>query len=101
MLGIVKHAAERRLEARSDQLSEPAIAGLANIMAVQVGELHEVEARGRLSDGVEVEPFDRLFSRDDLGIAMTPAEPQQIIPQGLRQVAHVPIGLDAKGTVAL
>ena len=64
---------------RRDQLGQPRVVGLADVMAVEVLELLEVEARRRLADMVEVEPLDRLLAADDLVVAMAPAEPQQII----------------------
>ena len=71
-------------------------------MAVEVLELLEVEARRRLADVVEVEPFDRLLAADDLVVAMAPAEPQQIVATRLGQDAQlVAIGVDAERAVAL
>src|SRR3546814_18634909 len=71
------------------------------VVAVEVLQLHEVEARRRLADRVEVEPFDGLLGGDDLVVAMAPAEAQQIVAQRLRQVAQVAVGVDAEGAVAL
>ena len=51
---------------------------------------------------VEVEPFDRFGQRDDLVVAMTPAQPQQIIAQRLGQYPHlVAIGIDPERAVTL
>ena len=84
-------------EPRRDQRGEPRVVGLADVMAVEVLELLEVEARRRLADMVEVEPFDRLFAADDLVVAMAPAEAQQIIEQRFGQDAQlVAIGIDAR-----
>ena len=70
-------------------------------MPVQILELGEVEARGRPPDAVEIEPADHVFHRHDLVVAMAPAEPHEIIAQGLGQIAHGPIGLDPERAVAL
>ena len=51
---------------------------------------------------VEVEPCDGLVAADDLVVAMAPAEPQQIVEQGLGQHAQlVAIGIDAERAVPL
>src|SRR3546814_16467608 len=75
-------------DARRDEVDQPRIVGLADVMPVDRGELRHVEARGRSADAAQVEPFDRLFGRDDLVVAMTPAEATQVVAHGLRQEAH-------------
>ena len=85
----------------SDQRQQLGVGHLAQIVRVEVGELHQVEARGRAADARQVEPFDRLLGRDDLVIAMAPAQPQQVVAQRRRQEAHVAIGIDAQRAVAL
>ena len=98
------HGADQQLLLRvrapsfgATSVGEPRVVGLADIMAVEVLELLEVEARRRFADMVEVEPFDRLLAADDLVVAMAPAEPQQIIEQRLGQDAQlVAIGVDAR-----
>ena len=57
----------------------PVIGALANVLAVEVLQLGEIEARRRPADRVQIEPFDRLRGRDDFGIAAGPAQPQQIV----------------------
>src|SRR4051812_4084659 len=69
-------------------------------MAVEAFELLQVEARGRAADMVEVEPFDGVVAGDDLLVAMAPAEPEQIVEQGLGEDAErVAIGVDSERAV--
>ena len=85
-----------------DQAGEPRVVGLADVMAVEILELLHVEPRRRLADMVEVEPGDRLFLRDDLAVAVAPAESQEIIEQGLGEDAElVAIGIDAQRAMPL
>ncbi len=50
----------------------------------------------------EIEPFHRVLAADDLVVAMAPAEPEQIVEQGLGQDAElVAIGVDAERAMAL
>ena len=72
-------------EPRSDQIGKPLVICLPDVMAIQILELLEVEARRRLSDMIEVEPFDCLLSTDDLVVAVAPAKPQQVIADRFRQ----------------
>src|SRR5690348_7802733 len=57
---------------RRDQLDQARIVRLPDVMAVEVLELLEIEARGRLADLRQVEPLDRLATADDLVVAMAP-----------------------------
>ena len=51
---------------------------------------------------VEVEPFDGLFAADDLVVAMTPAEPEEVIADRFGQIAElVAVGIDPERAVAL
>ena len=87
---------------RRDEIGERRVVRLADVMAVEVLELLEVEARRRLADMGEVEPFDRLFAADDLVVAMAPAEAKQIIGDRLGKEAElVAIGIDAQRAMAL
>ena len=94
-------AAELEFDARQHQRQQLGIGRLAQIVRVEVGELHRVEARRRAADARQVEPLDRLLGRDDLVVAMAPAQPQQVVAQRLGQEAHVAIGIDAERAVAL
>src|SRR3546814_20994754 len=78
------------------------VIGFAQIMAVEIFELFEVEARRRAADMSEVEPFGRLRAADDFVVAMPPAEAEAIIVHRLGQIAHlVAIGVDAERAVKL
>ncbi len=70
-------------------------------MSVQAVELLHVEAGRRAADSLEIEPLDGGPGRDDLVVPMAPAQSQKVVAHGLGQVAHVPIGLDRKRSVAL
>ena len=50
----------------------------------------------------QVEPFDRLLAADDLVVAVTPAEAQQVIGNRFREQAEfVAIGIHAQSPVPL
>src|SRR5579864_4188227 len=71
-------------------------------MAVEILELLEVEARGRLADLGKVEPLDCLVATDDLVVAVTPAKAQQIVVDGFgKHAKFVTIGVHAERAVAL
>ena len=89
------------LEARRDQRDELGIVDLAQIVGVQAGQPGHVEAGGAAADRVQVEPLDRLRGRDDLVVAMAPAQAQQVIAHRLRQKAHFPVRLDRERAVPL
>ena len=84
-----------------ERLHELLVIRVAHIVAVQILELDEIEARRRPADAIEIEPVDHLVGREDLIIAMAPAEPGQIVAHRFRQIAHGAIGLDAKSTMTL
>ena len=58
-------------------------------MTVEVFQLLQVEPRRRLADPGEIEPAYRILPRDDLVVAVTPAEPEQVIVQRFGQDSHV------------
>ena len=87
------------LEPLGDERDQPVIVGSANIVAVEAVELGEVEAGRGAADGVDVEPLDRLLGREDLVVAVAPAEAQQIVAQRLGQIAQLAIGIDAERAV--
>src|SRR5438874_9771590 len=70
-------------------------------MAIQIVELGEVEARGGSANGIDVEPLDCLFGRDDLVVAMAPAEAEKIVSKSLGQVAELAIRVDAECAMPL
>ena len=70
-------------------------------MAVEALELGEIEPRRRAADLRQIERLDHLLGRENLLVAMAPAEPDQIVAQRRRQVAQSAIGIDAECAVAL
>src|SRR5258708_7394588 len=70
-------------------------------MAIQIVELREIEARGGSANGIDVEPLYRLFGRDDLVVAMAPAEAEKIVSKSLGQVAQFAIRVDAERAMPL
>src|SRR6516162_2260558 len=80
---------------------ELVLAGLADVVGIDVGELGKIKPGGRLVDVIDVKPGDGLLGREYLGIAVAPAEPNQVVAQTRRQKAHGSVGLDAECTVAL
>ena len=82
---------------RCDQIR---IGGRAHRMAVHMFELGEVKTGGGPTNGAEIEEIDHFFHREKFLIAMAPAQPHQIIAQGLGQIAHGLIGFYTQSTVA-
>ena len=72
-LGLGKQPAAGPFEPLGDERDQAVIGGSTDIVPVQAVELGEIEAGGRASYGVDVEPFDRLIGRDDFIVAMAPA----------------------------
>ncbi|MCY1225924.1 hypothetical protein D9M72_381360 [compost metagenome] len=70
-------------------------------MVIQPGQLFRVVLRRRLAQVLEVEPLDELLAREDLGIAMGPAQARQVIQHGFGQVAFVAVAGHGHGAVAL
>ncbi len=77
------------------------VGAVANVVAVEILELGEIEARGRAADLRQVERGDHLLGGKNLLVAMTPAEPHEIVAHGSRQVAHGAVGVDAERAMAL
>ncbi len=69
-------------------------------MLVQPEELFGVEDRRRFPDVIKGEIADELVHREYLLVAVRPAEPHQVVDEGLRQVAHLLVGQYGCGTVA-
>src|SRR5690606_33870625 len=65
----VERAADQLFDARGDETGEARVVGFAQIMAVEILELLEIETRRRAADMVEVEPLDRLATADDFVVA--------------------------------
>ena len=70
-------------------------------MRVQMRQLGVIHPAGRTAHRIDVEQLDRLITVDDLGIAMAPAETQQIVAQSFRQEALLAEFQHADSTVAL
>ncbi len=73
----------------------------AHEMAVHILELDEIEARRRTADRRKIKSLDHLLSREEFLVAVAPTEPQEIVAQGVRQIAHRAIGVDAERAMAL
>src|SRR5215212_8791410 len=58
---------------------EPLVRGLAQIVAVEVFELGEVEARRRASNAAQVERCDHLIGGEDFLVAVAPAEADEVV----------------------
>src|SRR3546814_11158932 len=61
----IECAPDEPFDARGDEIGKARVIGFAQIMAVEIFELFEVEARRRAADMSEVEPFGRLRAADD------------------------------------
>jgi hypothetical protein len=70
-------------------------------MTVQILELDEIEPCRRASDRIETEPLDHLLGRHDLVVAVAPAEPDEIVAERRRQIAHGAIGIDPERAMTL
>jgi len=77
------------------------IVGVADVVAVEVFELGEIEAGGGAADAGEVERGDHLLGRKDLLVAMAPAEPDQIVAECRGQITQGAVGIDAERAMAL
>ncbi len=68
-------------------LRQAVVVGLAQVDAVEVGQLGVVHAARGAADAVQIEQANRFLAADDLRVAVAPAESQQVVAQCLRQVA--------------
>src|SRR5882757_6780450 len=75
-------------------------AALADVMAIEVLQLCEIETCRRAPDLRQIECCNHFVRGKNLLVAMSPAKPDQIITHRLRQVAHGPIGIDPKRPMA-
>ena len=76
-----KALAEPVTQLLNDQPEEIREVGAADIDAVEISRLAEVKAGRRAPHRIEIEPFDRLLTRNDLLVTVAPAEPQQIVAE--------------------
>ena len=72
-----------------------------HVLLVEPQQLVEVERRGRLVHVVDVEQPRHLLAREDLLVAMRPAEAHEVVEQRLGQVALVAVLQHAHRAVAL
>ena len=77
------------LELLGEQRSEPFRVRLPDVVLVQPAELVVVERGGGPVHVGDVEPRDHLRAREDLLVAVRPAEPHELVEQRLRQVPVV------------
>src|SRR5262249_50691012 len=99
---LAQTAPDAGLDPRPHKLGEPRVVSLAYVMRVEVFQLLQIEAGWGAPHVIEVEPLGRLFPRNDLVVAVTPAQPKQIVEHRLRQHAElVAVGIDAGGAVPL
>ena len=71
------------------------------MLLVDPGELVGIDRGGRLVDVGDVEQRRHLLEREDLLVAVRPAEPRQVVEQRLGQVALLPVVQHRNGAVAL
>ena len=71
-----------------DEVDEPVVVALLDVVHVEVVELVKVEAGGRLGAPIQAEPLDGLLSGEDLIVAMCPREPGQVVTHRLGEVPH-------------
>ena len=75
--------------------------GLLDIVGVQPFQLLQVKDRGRVAQVVRAEQADEFLAGEDLLVAAAPAQPRQIVHQGLGQVAQLPVLHHRERAVAL
>src|SRR6201996_8397056 len=84
-----------------EHLYKGLIVGTADIVRVEISQLGEIEAGGGPADAGKVEGGNHFLRRENLLIAVAPSEPDQIIAQRRRQIAHGAVGVDAECAVTL
>ena len=100
-LGCDLRPARQIGQGADERVVELRVARRAHVMAVDVLELGVVEARRRSADGRQIERGDELLGGEELLVAVTPAEPREIVAQRRRQIAHGAVGVDAERAMAL
>ena len=71
---------------RLGKLRHAYVVGFLQILLIEPRELFRIEARRRLADVLEIEPFDQLLARELLFVAVRPAEPREVIHERFGQV---------------
>ena len=72
----------------------------SDVLAAEVFQLFRIKPRRAFADAVEVEPFPRLIVREELIIAVAPAQTGQIVAHTSGRVAHLLVFFCAKRAVA-
>src|SRR6202451_4903680 len=82
--------------------AEQSLVGRAsNVMPVEVFELGEIETGRRAADLRQIKCGDHFFNRKYFLIAVTPAEPHQVVAQRRRQIAQGAVGINAESAMPL
>src|SRR5207253_1388939 len=89
------------LDTRSDEAGEIGVRALPEILVVKPAQFLGIELRGRTAYMGEIEPLKELLHRKHFLVAVRPAEPRQIIRQGLGQITVLLVLHDAHRAVAL
>ena len=76
---------------RLDELREARIGCRLEVLLVDPGELLGIELRRRARHVGEVEPLDELLAREDLLVAVRPAQAREVVEQRFGQVALVAV----------
>ena len=72
-----------------------------DVLLANPKEFFGIERRRRLIDVSDVEQFDHFLDAEDLLVAVRPAEPNEVIEHGLRQVALLLVFADIHSTMTL
>ena len=69
-------------------------------MTVEGFQLGKIEPRGRAAHAGQIESGDHFLGRENLLVTVAPSEPDQVIAQRRRQIAHGAVSIDAKRAMA-
>ena len=69
-------------------------------MRIDVIELGKVKPRGRAVDRLDGEDLCRFIEREDLLVAVAPAETEEVGVKRFGKVAHIPVGRRGEGAMA-
>src|SRR4029077_18088496 len=64
-----------------DRVEQFGVAGLADVMSIEIFKFGEIKSRRRAADLRQIEGRDHFLSREDFLIAMAPAQPHQVVAQ--------------------
>ena len=89
-------------EVRCEHVNESCRTHLLDVLAVDPLELVVIERTRILADALEREELGHLLAREQRGLAIRrPSEQCKVVEQGIGQVTHIAIFLDACRTMAL